>query len=139
MKTDSVIIDTNLWISYLISRKHNFLDNLIVSGKIKLVFSKELLDEFINISQRPKFANYFNKSDVNKLFEFFDKYSVLIDVKSKVNLCRDPNDNFLLELALDSEADYLVTGDEDLLVLIKIGNTRIVKISELRELLSAKL
>lgn len=135
MKTDFVKIDTNLWISYLISRKYSFLDNLIISGQVKLVFSKELLDEFLFISQRPKFVNYFNKNDVDKLFEFFDKYSVLIEVKTKVNICRDPNDNFILELALDSKADYLVTCDDDLLVLKQIGKTKIVLISEFRNIL----
>lgn len=135
MKIDHVIIDTNLWISYLISRKYSFLDNLIISGQVKLVFSKELLDEFLFISQRPKFVNYFNKNDVDKLFDFFDKYSVLIDVKTKLDLCRDPNDNFILELAFDSKADYLITGDEDLLVLKQIGNTKIVLISEFRNIL----
>lgn len=102
---------------------------------MKLVFSKELLDEFLFISQRPKFVNYFNKNDVDKLFDFFDKYSVLIDVKTKLDLCRDPNDNFILELAFDSKADYLITGDEDLLVLKQIGNTKIVLISEFRNIL----
>jgi len=135
MKTDFVKIDTNLWISYLISRKYSFLDNLIISGQVKLVFSKELLDEFLFISQRPKFVNYFNKKDVDKLFDFFDKYSVLIDVKTKLDLCRDPNDNFILELAFDSKADYLITGDEDLLVLKQIGKTKIVLISEFRNIL----
>ncbi|GAB1372201.1 hypothetical protein MASR1M45_22630 [Candidatus Kapaibacterium sp.] len=135
MKTDFGKIDTNLWISYLISRKYSFLDNLIISGQVKLVFSKELLDEFLFISQRPKFVNYFNKKDVDKLFDFFDKYSVLIDVKTKLDLCRDPNDNFILELAFDSKADYLITGDEDLLVLKQIGKTKIVLISEFRNIL----
>ena len=44
-----------------------------------------------------------------------------------MNVCRDGKDNFLLEVALEGEADYLVTGDEDLLVLDPFHNTKIVK------------
>ena len=45
-------------------------------------------------------------------------------------VCRDPKDNFLLALAHDGKADYLLTGDNDLLVMKKFGRTKIVKISE---------
>jgi uncharacterized protein len=40
-------------------------------------------------------------------------------------VCRDSKDNFLLALAKDGKADYLLTGDKDLLELVQFGNTRI--------------
>lgn len=40
-----------------------------------------------------------------------------IDIRSEVSLCRDEKDNYLLALAKDSQADFLMTGDKDLLVL----------------------
>ena len=46
-------------------------------------------------------------------------------VKSKIELCRDSKDDFLLSLAMDSKADYLITGDNDLLDLKTIGKTKI--------------
>lgn len=45
---------------------------------------------------------------------------------TSVNLSRDVKDNFLLAIAADGSADYLVTGDSDLLVLKEFGKTRIV-------------
>lgn len=45
MKSKKVILDTNLWISFLISKQLNFIDDLLLEGKIKLIFSKELIDE----------------------------------------------------------------------------------------------
>ncbi|WP_188562824.1 putative toxin-antitoxin system toxin component, PIN family [Hymenobacter frigidus] len=51
-------------------------------------------------------------------------------VTSAVELCRDPKDNFLLNLALDSQADYLLSGDEDLLVLGSVGSTSIMTLAE---------
>ena len=53
-----------------------------------------------------------------------------IDVTSKMKVCRDSNDDFLLELAKDGNANYLVTGDNDLLVIEKSGLTEILKISD---------
>ncbi len=41
-------------------------------------------------------------------------------------VCRDPDDDSLLLCALEKEADYLVTGDKDLLVLKKYKNTEII-------------
>jgi len=50
-------------------------------------------------------------------------------VTSAVDRCRDSKDNFLLALAEDGNADYLITGDRDLLVLEKHLTTRIVSFS----------
>ena len=46
-----------------------------------------------------------------------DNYAMTVYPNQKVNICRDKKDNFLLEAALEGKADYLVTGDEDLLIL----------------------
>jgi predicted nucleic acid-binding protein len=47
-----------------------------------------------------------------------------------VDVCRDPKDNFLLALAVDSGADFLLTGDKDLLVLKIYNNTIITTIGD---------
>jgi len=48
-----LILDTNLWISFLISSKYQKLDELLFNQKCKLLFSLELLEEFIAVSKRP--------------------------------------------------------------------------------------
>jgi hypothetical protein len=53
-----------------------------------------------------------------------------VNVKSKIEMCRDSKDNFLLSLAVDGNADYLITGDKDLLILEKVNKTLIVTIQE---------
>ncbi|MEW4925586.1 putative toxin-antitoxin system toxin component, PIN family [Algibacter sp. 2305UL17-15] len=72
MKNKKIILDTNLWISFLISKKFIQLDKLIENSKITLIFSNELLEEFIDVVSRPKFKKYFSKKDVEKLLEYFD-------------------------------------------------------------------
>ena len=54
----------------------------------------------------------------------------LVEVHSVVDVCRDPKDNYLLALAKDSNADYLITGDTDLLVLKEFEKTKIVKLND---------
>lgn len=126
MKSKKVILDTNLWISFLISKQLNFIDDLLLEGKFKLIFSKELIDEFLTVAKRSKFEKYFSESNVTALLRLFDKYGKLVEVSSQIKSCRDSKDNFLLNLAVDSKADFLVTGDEDLLVLKKIEKTKII-------------
>lgn len=131
MDNKKVILDTNLWISFLISRKLNTIDELLFHRKIILLFSHELIEEFINVSSRPKFKKYFSKQDILKLLSIFDTYGKLITISSSIEICRDSKDNFLLNLAIDGKADFLVTGDEDLLSLEEIEGIPILSFNQL--------
>jgi hypothetical protein len=133
MKSKKVILDTNLWISFLITRDFSFLDNFIETGKMKLIFSEELFSEFISVTERPKFKKYFTESDVKHLIRIIDRFGMLVQVTTEISRCRDIKDNFLLSLAIDSNADYLVTGDNDLLDLEYINETKILTIQGLRD------
>ncbi|MEQ1586435.1 MAG: putative toxin-antitoxin system toxin component, PIN family, partial [Cyclobacteriaceae bacterium] len=62
--------------------------------------------------------------------DLFDVYGEIVDVKSRVEICRDPKDNFLLSLAKDSKATYLLTGDKDILDIKKFEKTSIIKITD---------
>lgn len=133
MRSKKIILDTNLWISFLISKKFNSIDNLIENKKITLIFSDELISEFIEVVNRPKFEKYFSKNDIEKILDYFDQYGKLIEVKSDIKICRDEKDNFLLNLSTDSKADFLITGDNDLLVLEKIERTKIMSFTDFIE------
>ena len=129
-KVERVVIDTNLWISFLITKNHKKLDSKIKSGKVKLLFSLELIEEFLTVANRTKFKRYFDKDDLEQLLDLFDVYGELVAIKSKVKICRDPKDNFLLSLAKDAQANYLVTGDKDLLTIKKFEQTKIIEFSD---------
>ncbi len=133
MRNKKIILDTNLWISFLISKKFSQIDKLIENKKIILIFSNELLEEFIDVVSRPKFKKYFSKKDIEKILEYFDQFGELVKVKSDIKICRDEKDNFLLNLSVDSKADYLITGDKDLLILEMIEDTKIKTFSEFIE------
>jgi putative PIN family toxin of toxin-antitoxin system len=125
-----IILDTNLWISYLITKDYTSLDEIIFSKKYILVFSQELLDEFMEVAKRPKFRRFFSSTDIEDLLTTISEYADFVNVQSKIQICRDPKDNFLLSLAIDGNVDYLITGDKDLLDLNKFGKTIIISISE---------
>lgn len=125
-----LILDTNLWISFLITKNFSQLDHLLFVKKVRLIFSQELLDEFLDVVKRPKFRRLFTTEDIEELLETIETYADFLDVTSNIDLCRDKKDNFLLSLAKDSQSDYLITGDKDLLELKSLGKTQILTISD---------
>jgi len=82
MGNEKIILDTNLWISFLISKNFSQLDELIENKNITLVFSNELLEEFIEVVRRPKFKKYLSEEDIANLLNYFDLYSKIIEVNS---------------------------------------------------------
>lgn len=120
-----LIIDTNLWVSFIISNKQNLLDPFLFKGKARLLFSAELIREIQETISKPRLKKYFKTNALEEMLSTFEPFIDLIEVESNVTVCRDPKDNFLLALAKDGKADYLLTGDKDLLDLIKFGKTKI--------------
>ena len=112
------------------------LNRLLVSDDIDLLFSKELFDELETTAKRRKFRKYFDASQVDDLLEMFVEVGKVVPVRSVVAICRDPKDNFLLALAQDGVADYLITGDHDLLSVKKLGKTKIVTLSDFEKMLN---
>ncbi|MFN7415507.1 MAG: putative toxin-antitoxin system toxin component, PIN family [Dolichospermum sp.] len=129
--TVKIIIDTNLWISFLIGKELKELKNLLVEETIQLIISEQILEEITLVTQRPKLQKYFPSHKVHELIQLLRTIGVFINTISEVFICRDVKDNYLLGLAKDSDANFLVTGDQDLLVIGKFENTEIVTYQEL--------
>ena len=131
-RSHKIIIDTNLWISFLLTNQFSFLDKLLTKKKVKLAFSGELLAEFLEVVKRPKLSKYFKTEDLEKIIEIINQYAEFYPVNSTVEICRDEKDNFLLALAKESKANFLITGDKDLLVIKKFELTEIITIAEFK-------
>ena len=132
-----IVVDTNLWISFLLnpSMKQR-LSRLLLSDEMDVLFSIELFDELETTAKRRKFRRYFDASHVDDLIEMLIEVAELVEVRSSVDVCRDPRDNFLPALAQDGVADYLITGDHDLLCLKKFGKTKIVTLKDFENMLN---
>ena len=125
-----VVLDTNLWISFLITNDFSRWDQIIFEKHCTLIFSKELVEEFLDIAKRPKFRRFFARPDIENMLDTIYEYADFVKVTSNIKLCRDPKDDFLLSLSVDGNVDFLLTGDKDLLELKSISTTRIITISE---------
>ncbi|EGF56364.1 putative toxin-antitoxin system toxin component, PIN family [Bacteroides fluxus] len=140
MKNDSrtrIIVDTNLWISFLIGKKLSCLLDFLSDEKVELVVSQELLDEILIVASRPKFKKYFSKEHLDMLWDFMTQETSFYKIDNIPARCRDPKDDYLLELALISEANYLITGDKDLLSMGEIGSCQIITVMEFDVLASS--
>lgn len=98
---DRIIIDTNIWISFLLTKDLSKFDSIIANNETKLIFCQELIDGIVEVTQRIKFRKYFKLDDVESLMLKIRAGAIFIEVTSEINTCRDPKDNFLLSLALD--------------------------------------
>ncbi|MCZ2460859.1 MAG: putative toxin-antitoxin system toxin component, PIN family [Chitinophagales bacterium] len=67
---------------------------------------------------------------LNIFWSSFHLRTIRINVVSEISVCRDPKDNFLLALAKDTKADYLITGDKDLLELKQFDRTIICTLAD---------
>jgi len=66
-RRDRVILDTNLWISFLINNDYSRLDRIINDKRVVLLYSQELIEEFIEVARRPKFKKYFDEESLQLL------------------------------------------------------------------------
>ncbi len=114
-KNIKVIFDTNVWISFLIGKDLSKIKQYISDGTITIITTKQLLIEIQIVTAREKLKKYFPKNSVNELIKLLEIIAVNVEIKPTHVICRDPKDNFLLDLIDFSKADYLVTGDKDLL------------------------
>jgi putative PIN family toxin of toxin-antitoxin system len=125
-----VIIDTNVWISFLIGKSLAGLHKFIYHEKIAVITCKEQLLELSEVLHRPKIKKRFSQKHINEFFSLLDEVALLVEISTISSICRDPKDDYLLSLSIESDANYLVTGDLDLLIIKKINNTEIINYSD---------
>jgi putative PIN family toxin of toxin-antitoxin system len=120
-----VILDSNIWISFAIGKRLNELRIAFTHPKIEVFVCRKLLWEVRTTTQKAKLLKYISTDRRNILLELMQACQC-VNIVEQVSLSRDPNDDYLLDLAETVCADFLVTGDIDLLVLKKYLNTNII-------------
>ncbi|HUE11502.1 MAG TPA: putative toxin-antitoxin system toxin component, PIN family [Steroidobacteraceae bacterium] len=81
------------------------------------IVSEETLTELAETLSRPKVDPYVSRPDRQRFFELFARVAEWVPVTTAIRRCRDPKDDEFLELAVDGKADWIITGDKDLLEL----------------------
>jgi len=132
MKKHKIIIDTNLWISLLIGKRLSEIRTLCNSEFIDVYICNELKEEFKRIASQEKIRKYANKERVVQTLELMEVSCILSFIKDIVvtSALRDVDDLYLLALADTIKADYILTGDKDLLTLQSHNQTKIVTYNE---------
>ena len=122
-----IVVDTNALVSRLLLPAS--VPALAVSKAIDtgtLLVSESTLVEMADVLARPKFERYVTVADRQQFLRLLGRVAELVPVVYRVQACRDQNDDKFLELAINGEADLIMTGDEDLLALDPFRGTPIV-------------
>ncbi|MEA5489825.1 MULTISPECIES: putative toxin-antitoxin system toxin component, PIN family [Pseudanabaena] len=122
-----LVLDTNVLVSAILSPAS-------ISAKILnwgedngvILYSTATLTEVLSVLGRSKFSKYIDRDDIDGLSIRIKTVWLFVEILNQVQLCRDPKDDKFIDLALNGEASYLITGDSDLLVLKPIQNTSVI-------------
>lgn len=118
MSKPKFIFDTNIFISAILlegSINAAAVDKAFRIGEI--VVSDATFYEFTQVLFRKKFDKYLTDERRFQALNKLELETIIFPVKTTITACRDPKDDKYLELAVDSKANCIVTGDKDLLVL----------------------
>lgn len=133
-----IILDTNIYFSAFVFDKDilKLLDlcydkHAIYSSKVIL---KEIQDKLFG-DKIKKIKPQYDFETANEFYMKIENETKIISPTQKISVCRDPKDNMFLEIATEIKADYIITGDKDLLVLKEFNRTKILKPSQFLALL----
>ncbi len=118
--TDSlrVVLDTNVLVSALLTPDGNPRRAVdLVARQGLLLFSEATYDELTEVLARPRLRKFLPAESAEGFTKRVVTVASRVVTDESIRACRDPKDDKFLDVAVGGEADYLVTGDEDLLVL----------------------
>jgi putative PIN family toxin of toxin-antitoxin system len=122
------VFDTNVIISALLfnsSVPGQAFTRSLDNGTI--LISQSLVEELNDVLGRDKFNRYVTRKERESFLESLIRESELVEITEAVQACRDPEDDRILELAVNGSASFVVTGDDDLLVLNPFRTIQIVR------------
>ena len=124
-----VILDTNIIVSALIRKSYPYyiVFDHVLGGQVLLCLSEALLNEYRDVLSRPKFArisNFENNADI--VLSRFAKTALFYEPKIHLDIVNDKSDNKLLELADESAADFLITGNSTDFTITHYKKTQIL-------------
>jgi len=121
------VVDTNVLVSRLLipgGVPARAVDRALAQGV--LLLSSATLAELAQVLSRPKFDPYVTRQEREDFIRKLGGVARLIDIRWQDAVCRDPRDDKFLHVAVNGEADVLITGDADLLVLHPFHGVRIL-------------
>lgn len=112
------VIDTNVWVSSFLTPQGPPASVLsaLAAGRFQLVISQPLIDELLDVLARPRITRRYNitADTLREAQATLMEYGSVVPLTGDVMLCRDPDDNIVLETALRGGADTLISRDDDI-------------------------
>ena len=132
-----IVADTNVLISSLIrkGKPHELI--LRIDGiEARLISSNVLMNELTSVLAEERIARYVTRSDVERFLRYVGKRTTIVKVRGEFQVVEeDPKDNVVLNTACSGRADYIVSGDRQLIPLREFKGIRIVTVSEMLDIL----
>ncbi len=136
-----VVIDTNLLVTYLISHRDpmaTIIDDHLAQGDFAMLSSLELLAELDRTLSYPRLQKFYDKDTRLRFVALIAQLAEMQNLPDEIPaISRDPDDDKFIACAIAGRADFLVSGDQDLLTLEQVGDVRIITARELLEILTA--
>ena len=124
-----IILDVNIWISIFLKKKMNYFLDIVVHQNLEFISDENLRNELIDVISRKKFSSTFSVEDIVDAIDFFDAVSTFVPTEKKFSGSPDIKDDYLFDLANQSETKIIVTGDKKLLDF-KTENISLITFSE---------
>ncbi|MBE9146259.1 putative toxin-antitoxin system toxin component, PIN family [Planktothrix mougeotii] len=126
-----IVIDTNIFISGLLlpASKAQQVFDFVTRSQILLI-SDSTFAEICQTLIRRKFDKYLSLEKRLNFIASLRQKAEIVNITETITTCRDPKDNKFLELAVSGQADLIITGDQDLLVLNPFRNIEIITVNE---------
>ena len=133
-----IIIDTNLWISFLIGHQTQFVRRILTDMCFDVYVCSRLIEEIRDVAGREKLSKYVSGNDIDDLLTIINAFCRFSTIEKEVapNAIRDPKDLYLLALADTIGADYIVSGDADLTELGMYNQSYIVKLADFKQIMN---
>ena len=130
-----VIIDTNLWISFLLGHQVQFVRRVLTDMRFEVYVCAQLIEEIRDVASRDKICKHLGSNDLDDLLAILNAFCQFVVIESEVSptAVRDPKDLYLLALADTIGADYIVSGDADLIDLRQYHQARIIKLADFKQ------
>ena len=132
-----VIIDTNLWISFLIGHQTQLVRRMLTDLRFDVYVCARLVEEIRDVAERDKIRKYVTQTDIDDLLAIINAFCqfAVIHTEAPATAIRDPKDLYLLSLAETIGADYIVSGDADLTDIGQYDQTRIMKLADFKAMM----
>jgi len=125
-----VVIDTNVWLSALLwGGQPSLIIQLIEKKQIQAISSENILAELTDILQKPKLQKRLNqlKFSADEVVIVAKRLMILVVIEEVIiPKLRDPKDQMVLATAIAGDAQIVISGDKDLLVLHPYENISIL-------------